>query len=145
MRDTTCSVIVSSVKIGTGGRSLRPVRRAVHVQMLRTRRNGAAFEHDLVAVDALDVTEPHDVLDLSEERELAGAERRALHHRRHHRPVDAQDDLALLEPLVDLLDRVALGDRFDLEHDAFERLHRALRRAGSTCGSAATSRAGGST
>ena len=64
IRDTTWSVIVSSVKIGTGGRSLSPC-----VAQCTCRCSGLVgtvplFEHDLVAFDALDVAEPHDVLDL---------------------------------------------------------------------------------
>ena len=81
------------------------------------------LEHDLVEVDVLDVPEAHDVVDQPELLELAGAERCALHHRRYDRAVDAEHDVARFESLVDLVDRVALGYGFELEHDALERLH----------------------
>ena len=82
MRETTCSVMVSSVKIGIGGRSLSPGVAQCTCRWSGLVGIGAVLEHDLVGVDALDVAEPHDVLDPPELLELAGAERGALHHRR---------------------------------------------------------------
>ena len=65
-RVTSWSVIVSSVKIARGGLSLRPGRRAMHVEMIGGGRDGAVLQHDLLRVDALDMAEADDVLDAAE-------------------------------------------------------------------------------
>ena len=45
-------------------------RRAMHVEMIRSGRDRALLEHDLIGLDALDVAEPDDVLDAAELLEL---------------------------------------------------------------------------
>ncbi len=54
------------------------------------------------------------VLDASQLVKLSETRRSAFQHGRLDGSVDAQHHLVFLESLVDLLDRVALGDRFQL-------------------------------
>ena len=72
------------------------------------------LERDRIQVDALDMSESDHILDASQLVDLAEARRGAFQHGRLDGPVDTQHHLTFLESLVDLLDRVALGDRFQL-------------------------------
>ena len=88
---------------------------------MRTGRDGSVFERHRIDANALDMSESDDVLDASQLVEFSDARRGALQHGRLDGPVDTQHDPAILQSLVDLLDRVAFGDCFQVEDDSFER------------------------
>jgi hypothetical protein len=89
----------------------------MHVEMIRSGRDRALLEDDLVGLDALDVTEPDDIADSTELLELPEAQRRALHHRRHDGSVGAKHHPVLFEALVHLFYRLRRNDRLELEDD----------------------------
>jgi hypothetical protein len=82
------------------------------------------FQHDLIGRDALYATEPDNVLDPSQQRELAGAHRRAAIHRRLDALVHAQQHARCAQAIEQVVDRLGLGRRFGGRGEA---LHQAER------------------
>ncbi len=92
----------------------------MHVEMIRSGRDRAFLEDDLVGLDSLDVPEPDDVPNSTELLELPEARRPALHHGRHDGSVGAEHHPVLFEALIHLLHRLRRDHRLELQDDPRE-------------------------
>lgn len=102
------------VEDGRNGPLLERVGGAVDVEPVGTRRDLAAFQHDLVRLDALHATAPDHVPDPPQLREFGLRHRGAAIHRRPHALVEAQQHAALVRAREEVVHRGGAGDRLHL-------------------------------